>query len=270
MYVYLNIWSNFCDISHIFSIFAYVKTTRKELIALNIVKMLAPSKSSARPSKKLSSFLGVTIHETDNTNKGANAINHASYLKNNAKTLKKSWHYCVDEKCITQSIPEDEVAYHSGTTKGNYYTIAIEICVNSDGDFKKALDNAAELTADILKRKGITKNNFTSYLFQHNHWSGKNCPRNLRASTPYSWAYFVDLVSKHFDGVKKPSAPFSVGDSVTLNGYLYVDSYASIKGKRMTNFKATITKIAPSAYLRKAPYLLNNGLGWVREEDITK
>ena len=63
---------------------------------------------------------------------------------------------------------------------------------------------------------------------------------------------------------------FRVGDSVILNGYLYVDSYASIKGKYMTNKRATITKIAESVNLRKAPYLLDNGLGWVRAADIIK
>lgn len=60
------------------------------------------------------------------------------------------------------------------------------------------------------------------------------------------------------------------GDSVVLNGYLYVDSYASIKGKYYTNKRAKITKIAPNSNLRKAPYLLDNGLGWVRAADITK
>ena len=70
--------------------------------------------------------------------------------------------------------------------------------------------------------------------------------------------------------MKKPSAGFSVGDSVVLNGYLYVDSYASIKGKYMTNKKAKITKIAANSNLRKAPYLLDNGLGWVRAYDIKK
>lgn len=70
--------------------------------------------------------------------------------------------------------------------------------------------------------------------------------------------------------VIEQSKSFAVGDTVTLNGYLYVDSYASIKGKYMTNKKAKITKIAPDANLRKAPYLLDNGLGWVRAEDITK
>lgn len=73
------------------------------------------------------------------------------------------------------------------------------------------------------------------------------------------------------DEVTKTSPDgFRVGDSVVLNGYLYVDSYASIKGKHCTNRRATITKIAESVNLRKAPYLLDNGLGWARAEDIKK
>lgn len=63
---------------------------------------------------------------------------------------------------------------------------------------------------------------------------------------------------------------FKVGDKVELNGYLYIDSYASIKGKYYTNKQVTITKIAESVKLRKAPYLLNNGLGWARADDLKK
>ena len=73
------------------------------------------------------------------------------------------------------------------------------------------------------------------------------------------------------DEVTKTSPDgFKVGDSVVLNGYLYVDSYASIKGKYCTNRKAKITKIAESVNLRKAPYLLDNGLGWARGDDLEK
>ena len=73
------------------------------------------------------------------------------------------------------------------------------------------------------------------------------------------------------DEVTKTSLDgFRVGDRVELNGYLYVDSYASIKGKYYTKKQAKITKIAESVNLRKAPYLLDGGLGWARAADITK
>lgn len=72
-----------------------------------------------------------------------------------------------------------------------------------------------------------------------------------------------EVTTKSPDGLQ-------VGDKVELNGYLYIDSYASIKGKYCTKKQATITKIAESVKLRKAPYLLNNGLGWARADDLTK
>lgn len=239
-------------------------------MALEIREVLAPKGTSARTGRKLDGFLGVTIHETANTAKGAGATAHANYLKNDAMNLKKSWHYCVDDRMATRSIPEDEVSLHSGTTKGNYNTISIEICVNSDGDFRKAVQNAAELTADILKRRKVTESNFQKYLYKHNDWSGKDCPHCLRSGKPVSWAFFVSEVLRHLKGTGTASGGFSVGDSVILNGYLYVDSYASIKGKYMTNKKAKITKIAPDSNLRKAPFLLDGGLGWVRGEDLAK
>ena len=239
-------------------------------MTIAITEMLAPKGTACRSGERRNSFLGVTIHETANTTKGAGALNHAKYLQGSGSTKAASWHYCVDDGTITRSIPESEVAWHSGTAKGNYNTIAIEICVNPDSDFKKAVIKAAELAADILKRNNITGENYKKYLYQHNQWSGKDCPHNLRKGTPCSWAYFVEQVGTHFYTAQTPSQGFSVGDSVVLNGYLYVDSYASIKGKYMTNKKAKITKIAPDANLRKAPYLLDNGLGWVRKNDIEK
>jgi N-acetylmuramoyl-L-alanine amidase len=40
----------------------------------------------------------VTIHNTGNSNMGANAKNHASYVKSNgAANIPVSWHYTVDE-----------------------------------------------------------------------------------------------------------------------------------------------------------------------------
>ena len=224
--------------------------------------MLAPI-GSARSGKYRSSFLGVTIHETGNTIKGAGAINHAKYLQSSNNSA--SWHYCVDEKHITRSIPEREVAWHSGTTKGNYNTISIEICVNEDGNFKNALENAAWLCADILKRNKITKSNYKKYVFQHNHWSGKNCPQRLRSGKPYSWAYFIEKVGLHLEEEKKPSRAFKVGDIVYLSGNVYVDSYASIKGAYFSNKKVKITRIVDLN--RKAPYLVDS-LGWVSKGSL--
>lgn len=235
---------------------------------IKIEEHLAKKGTACRSGEYRNSFYGITIHETANTKKGAGALNHAKYLQGSGANKAASWHYCVDDSIVTRSIPEKEVAWHSGNSKGNYNTIAIEICVNSDGDFKKAVHNAAELAADILKRNNITKTNYEEYLFQHNYWSGKDCPTNLRKGKPLSWAYFVERVGKHLKPIQNANKGFSVGDSVLLNGYLYVDSYASKAGKIYYNKKCKITKITDLT--RPAPYLIDNGLGWVKQADIKK
>ena len=109
---------------------------------------------AARCGKKLRRFSGVTIHETGNRAAGAGAENHMLYMvKNGGGAKEVSYHYVVDEKEVWHLIPEDEVAWHAGDGadgKGNNETVAVEICVNRDGDFAKAVENAARLTAAIL------------------------------------------------------------------------------------------------------------------------
>lgn len=87
----------------------------------------------------------ITIHETANTSKGANALNHAKYLDNQARgntDRSASWHFTVDDKEIYQHLPLNEVGWHAGNKTGNYESIGIEIAVNSDGNYTKAVENA--------------------------------------------------------------------------------------------------------------------------------
>ena len=235
-------------------------------MAIDIIEQLAPKGTACRSGEKRRGFRGVTIHETGNRAKGAGALAHAQYLRGGGSSRAASWHYCVDDTNITRSIPEAEAAWHSGTRDGNFETISIEICVNADGDFRKACLKAAELAADILKRNGVPASKARSHLFQHHDWSGKNCPETIRKGTPVSWEGFCNSVRDFMGDSGKKG--FAVGDEVVLSGYLYVDSYASIKGKYMAARKARISRIAPDSHLRKAPYLLDNGLGWARGEDL--
>lgn len=71
---------------------------------------------------------------------------------------------------------------------------------------------------------------------------------------------------------KEPEPPivlkYSVGDVMILNGYLYADAKGNGKGEERKNYKCTITKTCDEAGTTK-PYNVNNGLGWVAEEDLT-
>jgi N-acetylmuramoyl-L-alanine amidase CwlA len=166
-----------------------------------ILDMLAPSGSRCRSGRKLADFKGVTIHNTGNAAKGADALAHAKYLQGGGANSPASWHYCVDEKTITRSIPETEIAWHAGDGSqgsGNTKTVAIEICMNADGDIRAATDRAAELAAYILRRRGYCA--AAKYLFQHHHWTGKNCPQKIREGIPYNWDAFVKKVQLHLEG----------------------------------------------------------------------
>lgn len=156
-----------------------VKTSQM-LVAPNIAK----SVTTGTANKKLY----ITIHETDNTNRGSNANAHAR-LQANGNSRQASWHWQVDDKEAIQSFPHNYQCWHAGSTNGNNQSIGVEICVNSDGDYQKALQNAAELVRNIMKQENIPIQN----VVQHNHWSGKNCPRNLRAS---GWGEFIQLIRK--------------------------------------------------------------------------
>lgn len=151
------------------------------------IKLIEPSRSN-RPSANKVEY--ITIHETGNYAKGANALSHADYLNSTAaENDKVSWHYTVDDSMVVQHIPDGEIAWHSGTTKGNQVSIGIEICVNSDGDFEKALKNAAELVKSLLEKHNLT----IDKVVQHYFWNGKDCPKTIRATG--RWNEFLGMIT---------------------------------------------------------------------------
>ncbi|MFS3933966.1 N-acetylmuramoyl-L-alanine amidase [Bacillus subtilis] len=117
----------------------------------------------------------ITVHNTSNTAKGADAASHARYVKNPETAT--SWHFTVDDKEIYQHLPLNENGWHAGDGNGtgNRKSIGIEICENSDGDFEKAVSNAQWLIKKLMKEQGISFAN----VVPHKHWSGKECPRKL-------------------------------------------------------------------------------------------
>jgi len=58
---------------------------------------------------------------------------------------------------------------------------------------------------------------------------------------------------------------YQINDKCIFTGYLYVDSVGSKRGAYRNNLECTISKIVSGA---PKPYLINNTLGWVAEEDL--
>lgn len=195
---------------------------------MEIIEMLAPTGHNCRPGIPLLGFMGITVHNTSNWSNGANAIAHANLLRGSWKDKYVSWHYVVDKDRAVRCIPENETAWcagDGGNGNGNRKTINIEICDNADGDITKATDNAVELCAMILKAHGISS--ASNHLFQHNYWTGKDCPYDIRRGNPYDWNTFVNKVQEKLGGSPLPSGAdqvLTVGSKVKFNGVFRIDS----------------------------------------------
>lgn len=135
----------------------------------------------------------ITIHDTGNKAKTADAANHANYLIGDTAAKKPvSWHFTVDDKQIIQHLPISENGWAAGDGSngtGNRKSIQIEICENEGGNRVAAEANAAKLVAYLLEVTGLP----ISTVVQHNKWSGKNCPQSFRSKTG-GWSGFLKLV----------------------------------------------------------------------------
>lgn len=131
----------------------------------------------------------ITIHETGNTTKGANAHMHARYINNGSEV---TWHYTVDDTQVIQHYEHTVQCWHAGDGKGdgNLNSIGIEMCINSDGDFNKTIENTIKLVQHLMKELNIPISN----VVQHNKWNGKNCPATIRSGKPITWNTFINRI----------------------------------------------------------------------------
>ncbi|SMO55199.1 peptidoglycan-binding protein [Melghirimyces algeriensis] len=150
----------------------------------------------------------ITIHNTGNTDKGADADAHARLLKR-GNSRQASWHFTVDDEKVVQHLPTDEVGWHAGDGRGpgNMSSIGVEICENWDGDFAQAEANTAQLVRRLCDELDIP----VSRVVPHRHWSGKNCPHR----TLKHWSQFIQKVKgSKWDGKSFPGRDaFKTGKS---------------------------------------------------------
>ncbi|QNM43765.1 N-acetylmuramoyl-L-alanine amidase [Shouchella clausii] len=134
----------------------------------------------------------ITVHQTGNTGRGANAQTHAN-LQSNGNSRAASWHYTVDDKEAIQSFEDTAQCWAAGDGRGpgNMESVHVEICINSDGDYKKAVANGAALVKHLLNKYGLS----VGRVKQHWDWSRKNCPAQIRAAKDgINWQSFLAMV----------------------------------------------------------------------------
>ena len=149
---------------------------------MNIKTNLANRKNYGNV-RSTSTIKYIVIHYTGND--GDTDENNGNYFKNNV--VEASAHYFVDDDSITQSVPDNYVAWHCGgkTYKHkqcrNSNSIGIEICDDvRNGTIypsAKTIANVLELVEYLMNKYSIPKQN----VIRHYDVTGKHCP-----------AYWVD------------------------------------------------------------------------------
>jgi N-acetylmuramoyl-L-alanine amidase cwlH len=152
----------------------------KKLIKFNFV----PRRGMVKP-------VFIVVHDTGNTNVGADAINHYKYF--NGENRNASAHYFVDDKRIVETVETTNVSWHCGDGHGKYgitnnNSIGVEICVNSDGDYEKALENARKVIRFLMDFYNIPINK----VVRHFDASHKICPRSMSANNWEKWWKFKE------------------------------------------------------------------------------
>lgn len=145
--------------------------------------MILANKNNYGGKRNTADIKWIVIHYTGND--GDTAINNLKYFANNV--VKSSAHYFVDSKSVEQSVPDDCIAWHCGSTTykhphcRNANSVGIELCDDkSDGKLcasEATINNAIELTKQLMKKYNIP----ADHVIRHYDVTGKRCP-----------AYWVD------------------------------------------------------------------------------
>ncbi len=201
---------------------------------------------------------GICIHNTAND---ASAANEISYMISNGN--KTSFHYAVDDKEIVQGIPLNRNAWHAGdggSGEGNRKYISIEICYSKSGGsrFEAAMNNAAYLTAKLLRDYGWD----ISHVKKHQDFSGKYCPH--RILDDYGWDYFLNLVKAELNGSPAANDTFESGKTYTVK--ITADTL-NVRDGAGTNYAVNTTVSNGGIYtvteVRGDWGLLKSGAGWI-------
>lgn len=194
----------------------------------------------------------IVIHDTGNPGRGANADSHFRYF--NGGNRNSSADFFVDDTQILQV--NNYLSYytwHCGDGKGRYgitnaNSLGIEICINSDGDYSKAFDNAVWLAKKLMTELDIPLNR----VVRHYDASRKNCPASMSKNSWALWSEFKKRLTEEeidmekLNAIEKDVAQLKTDVSALKNRMIY----AWVDDNMPDWAKPTVTKLMRKGYLK--------------------
>ena len=148
------------------------------------IKTDLSNKSNYGNARSTSAIKYIVVHYTGND--GDTDENNAKYFQNNI--VQASAHYFVDDDSVTQTVPDDYVAWHCGAktykhaTCRNENSIGVEICDDVRNGViypsEKTIANALELVEHLMEKYSVPKEN----VIRHYDVTGKLCPAYWRGT----------------------------------------------------------------------------------------
>ena len=176
---------------------------------LSLIVDYLPNGTNLKPDVLRSYTYFITLHNTGMAAPSATAKGLNDYIHSTDRQA--SWHFAVDDKEAYNHVPVDEASWHAGDGGrsvnqiwyssdyrfygiggGNYYSVGIEMCVNSGGDFNWTMRNTAKLVSSLLVKYHLDP----SRIRQHYDYSGKDCPQVLRHAN--RWGEMLELISLEY------------------------------------------------------------------------
>ena len=159
----------------------------------NIEDRLLTVNPYSRSGEKQNKIEKIVVHWVGNA--GSSALGNRNYFESLATSHKTyaSSHYIIGLNGeIIRCIPENEVAFHSGSYSMNRKSIGIEDChPDWDGKFNDNTYNSlVELCADICKRYNLG----IDAIIRHYDVTGKECPRYY-VRNKQAWIQFKNDVA---------------------------------------------------------------------------
>ncbi len=236
-------------------------------------------KSNFGGTRALSSIRYIVLHYT--ANDGDSGESNAKYFQKPNRNA--SAHYFVDDDSITQSVPDNFIAWSVGGKKytdcektggGKLYgtatnanSISIEMCdTKKDGKLRateKTMKNAAALCMELMEKYHID----ISRVIRHFDVNGKHCPAYFMDAA--AWEEFKNRLRKH---KYKTGQTYITTQSCYLrknagtgkNTVPYNSLSEAVRKKCRNAFGTAVFKKGKTFHLRKVTYIGEDAWGQMK------